>query len=220
MSDNQAINAQTGRKLRALRLRAHFSMRELAERAGVAVSYVSNVEAGLVSATLATLRKLLMALGTDLGPFFATDPSVPSGSVFRRHQMQTTSDTGRSYTFILPVRPDIRLNLMDEEMFAGEQPEFETLASDLAGYVLSGELLLEFEGEQPQILQAGDAFYAPANQPVRGRCSSGKSVRLVTVSMQQSHPRRRNRSNAEKEPTQTTGQKSKTQVKPKTKSMT
>lgn len=230
MSDNQAINAETGRKLRALRLRAHFSMRELADRAGVAVSYVSNVEAGLVSATLATLRKLLIALGTDLGPFFATDPSVPSGCVFRRHQMQTTSDTGRSYTFILPVRADIRVNMMDEEMFAGEQPEFETLDSDLAGYVLSGELLLEFEGEQPQILQAGDAFYAPANQPVRGRCGSGKSVRLVTVSMQQSHPRRRNRSNAEKEPIRTTsdqasapaqtGHKSKSQVKPISKRIT
>jgi quercetin dioxygenase-like cupin family protein len=204
MSDNQAINAETGRKLRALRLRAHLSMRELADRAGVAVSYVSNVEAGLVSATLATLRKLLMALGTDLGPFFTTDPSVPSGCVFRRHQMHTTSDTGRSYTFILPVRADIRVNMMDEEMFAGEQPEFETLDSDLAGYVLSGELILEFEGEQQQTLQAGDAFYAPANQPVRGRCGSGKSVRLVTVALQQSHPRRRNRSNAEKEPAKTT----------------
>ncbi len=199
MSDNQGMNAETGRKLRTLRLRAHLSMRELADRAGVAVSYVSNVEAGLVSPTLATLRKLLIALGTDLGSFFTTDPSVPSGCIFRRHQMQTTSDTGRSYTFILPVRADIRVNMMDEEMFAGEQPEFEKLDSDLAGYVLSGELILEFEGEKPQTLQAGDAFYALANQPVRGRCGSGKSVRLVTVAMQQSHPRRRNRSNTEKE---------------------
>jgi len=46
MNAPQTINAETGRKLRALRLRAHWSMRELARQAGVAVSYVSNLEAG------------------------------------------------------------------------------------------------------------------------------------------------------------------------------
>ena len=110
----QSINAETGRKLRALRLRAHLSMRELARQAGVAVSYVSNLEAGRVSATLATLRKLLVALGSDLGPFFSAEQSTAEGLVFRRQQMQTTSDAGRSYTFILPSRADIRFIMLDE----------------------------------------------------------------------------------------------------------
>ncbi|MGA2865290.1 MAG: helix-turn-helix domain-containing protein [Verrucomicrobiota bacterium] len=194
MNASQSITVETGRKLRALRLRAHLSMRELARQAGVAASYVSNLEAGRVSATLASLRKLLVVLSPDIGPFFALARPAVEGWVFRRQQMQTTSDAGRSYTFILPVRADLRLNMMDEELFAGEQPEFETLDGDLAGYVLSGELVLEFEGEKPQILHAGDAFYAPAGRPVPGGCGWGKSVRLVTVAMQQGHPRLRNRS--------------------------
>jgi len=198
MNTHQTLNAETGRKLRALRLRAHWSMRELARQAGVAVSYVSNLEAGRLSATLASLRKLLVVLGSDIGPFFSLEQPATEGWVLRRQQMQTTSDAGRSYTFILPARADIRLIMMDEELFAGEQPEFETLDGDLAGYVLSGELVLEFEGEQPQILQAGDAFYASALRPVRGWCGSGKSVRLVTVAMQRNHPRRRERSTAER----------------------
>lgn len=198
MKNCQSINAETGRKLRALRLRAHLSMRELARQAGVAVSYVSNLEAGRVCATLATLRKLLVALGSDLGPFFSTEQSAAAGLVFRRQQMQASSDAGRSYTFVLPSRADIRLIMLDEELFAGERPEFETLDGDLAGYVLSGELLLELRGEKPQILQAGDAFYVPAGTPARGRCGSAKSVRLVTVAMQQGHPRLRNGSSAEK----------------------
>ena len=196
----QSINAETGRKLRALRLRAHLSMRELARQAGVAVSYVSNLESGRVSATLATLRKLLVALGSDLGPFFSAEQSTAEGLVFRRQQMQATSDAGRSYTFILPSRRDIRFTMLDEELFAGENPEFETLEGDLAGYVLSGELLLELQGEKPQILHAGDAFYVPAGTPARGRCGAGKSVRLVTVAMQQGHPRLRNGSSAKKAP--------------------
>lgn len=185
----QTINAETGRKLRALRVRAHLSMRELARQAGVAVSYVSNLEAGQVSATLATMHKLLAALGSDIGSFFACEQPVTKGWIFRRQQMLTTSDAGRNYTFILPSRPDIRMNMLDEELFAGERPEFETLEGDLAGYVIAGELVFEMEGEEEQILQAGDAFYVPAGRAARGRCGSGKSVRLVSVFLQQNHPR-------------------------------
>jgi transcriptional regulator with XRE-family HTH domain len=171
----------TGRKLGALRRRSHLSMRELARRAGVAVSHVSSLEAGRVSATLATLRKILLALGTDLGPFFSARLPVPEGCVIRRGEMRAAADAGRHYTFLLPSRPDVRLVMLDEELFAGEKPPFERLPGDLAGYVLQGELILEIKGESPGILGAGDAFYVPAGRPVRGRCRRGESVRLVTV---------------------------------------
>ena len=167
-----------------LRLRAHLSMRELARRAAVAVSCVSNLEAGRLPVSLATLRKLLVALDTDLGPFFAEELPSPSGWVFRRHQMCATTDAGRCYTFILPARADIGLILLDEELFAGEKPEFESLGGDLAGYVLTGELEFQMRGEKPQVLQPGDAFYIPARREARGRCARGESVRLVTVQIQ------------------------------------
>lgn len=189
MNTAHSINAESGRKLRALRLRAHFSMRELARRAGVAVSYVSKLEAGRLSATLATLRKLLVALGSDIGPFFAAEQPVTEGWVFRRLRMQTTSDVGRSYTFLLPARADIQFNMLDEELFAGERPEFESLTGDLAGYVLAGELRLELAGEPLQILHPGDSFYVPAGRSARGRCGAGKSVRLISVFLQSNHPR-------------------------------
>jgi transcriptional regulator with XRE-family HTH domain len=181
MKTTQTVGEGTGRKLRALRLRAHLSMRELARRATVAVSCVSNLEAGRLSVSLATLRKLLVALDTDLGPFFADELPAPPGWVFRRHQMCATTDAGRCYTFVLPPRPDIGMILLDEELFAGEQPDFEPLRGDLAGYVLAGDLKVEMRGEEPQVLQAGDAFYIPAGRAVRGWCARGESVRLVTV---------------------------------------
>jgi transcriptional regulator with XRE-family HTH domain len=84
------------RRLRALRLRAHLSMREVARRAGVAVSYVSSVEGSRISPTLATLRKLLLALSSDIGPFFSDAPTPPAGQVFRRYQMRVVSDAGRN----------------------------------------------------------------------------------------------------------------------------
>ncbi|HLH56405.1 MAG TPA: helix-turn-helix domain-containing protein [Verrucomicrobiae bacterium] len=181
MNQTQGINEDTARRLRALRLRAHLSMRELARRADVAVSYVSNLESGKVSATIATLRKLLLALDSDLGPFFSESHRAPDGLVFRRSQMRSANDGGRSYTFVLPSRKDIRFEMLDEELFAGEKPEFELQQGDLAGYVISGELILEIKGEpEPHRLQAGDAFYVIAGRWARGWCGKGDSVRLIT----------------------------------------
>jgi transcriptional regulator with XRE-family HTH domain len=183
MKTTQTMDTDAGRRLRALRLRAHLSMRELARQAGVAVSCVSNIEAGRLSVSLATLRKLLLALGTDLGPFFADELPAPSGWVFRRRQMCAMTDAGRCYTLVLPARPDIGLIMLDEELFAGEKPDFESLSGDLAGYVLTGELQFELQGDAPQVLQPGDAFYIPAGRAARGRCARGESVRLVTVQL-------------------------------------
>jgi transcriptional regulator with XRE-family HTH domain len=183
-----AGTADLGPRLRSLRLRAHLTMRALARKAGVAVSYVSALEAGRAEPTLATLRKLLVALGTDLGPFFADDQPAPAGCVFRRHQMRSAGDAGRRYAFVLPARDDVRLVMLDEELFAGEKPAYEVLAGDLAGYVLSGDLRLDVKGEPMQILQPGDAFHVPAGRPVRGACHRGGSVRLVTVQLKR--PRR------------------------------
>lgn len=181
MNSIQEIDSDTARRVRALRLRAHLSMRELARRAGVAVSYVSNLEAGKVSATIATLRKLLLALDSDIGPFFSENQPAPDGCVFRRRQMRSANDGGRSYTFVLPSRGDIRIEMLDEELFAGEKPEFELQQGDLAGYVISGELILEIKGEtEVHRLQAGDAFYVSAGRWARGSCGKGDSVRLIT----------------------------------------
>lgn len=170
-----------GSRLRHLRMRCQLSVRQLAERAGVAPSYVTGVEAGRMSPTIATLRKLLLALGTDLGAFFSEDAPAPEGPVFARETMRTVVDGSRCYAFVLPRRPDIRLELLDEEIRPGETPEFETLDADLAGYVLRGELTLELEAIPARVLRTGDAFYIPAGTPVRGWCAGDEPVRLVTV---------------------------------------
>jgi len=160
-------------------------MRELARRAGIAVSYLSNLEAGRLSPSLAMLRKVLVALGTDLEPFFANSPAIPKGRVFRLPQMRRVTDGARSYTFILPPRRDVKLIMFDEVLFAGEDPQFESLTGDLAGYILTGELILEVQGESREALKAGDAFYVPAGKPLRGWCGgNADSVRLVTVQAQ------------------------------------
>lgn len=167
-------------RLRHFRTRSNMSLRQLANKAGVSPSYVAQVEAGRISPTIATLHKLLTALGTDLASFLFNGQSVPEGDVFRREDMQVVMDRHRRYTFVLPQREDLDAEVLDEEYHPGETPEFEALASDLAGYVLDGEIVLEVEGEDAQILRPGDGFYLHAGRPARARCGGEETARIVT----------------------------------------
>jgi transcriptional regulator with XRE-family HTH domain len=171
----------TGQRLRQLRQRCKFSIRHLAELAQLSTGYISGVENGAICPTIAALRKLLVAMGSDLGDFFTEERPTPTGPVFRREEMACAGEAHRSYTLILPRRDDIKVEMLEEELRSGVLPEFEELASDLTGYVLQGELLLEIQGSDSQLLRTGDAFYIPAGQPARGRCIQDTPVRLITV---------------------------------------
>ncbi|MGA7271913.1 MAG: helix-turn-helix transcriptional regulator [Acidimicrobiia bacterium] len=60
-----------------MRRRAHLSIRQLADRAGVAASTVSRIEAGAVSPTIETLEKLAAACDAKLA-IEARDSKAPS----------------------------------------------------------------------------------------------------------------------------------------------
>ncbi|MHB9037684.1 MAG: helix-turn-helix domain-containing protein [Armatimonadota bacterium] len=178
----QEHTKNVGGRLRELRLRYKLSMRKLAKLAGVTVSYVSDVEAGRISPTLTTLRKLLIALDTDLGEFLADNGGKHQGYVFRGDRMRSVTDQDHTNLFILPRRLDIHLEVLHETIMPSDQmPEFETLSSDEAGYVIEGQLCIEIEGDEPQILGPGDGFYVPAGRPLRGYCATEEPVRFIGI---------------------------------------
>ncbi|MBI2842953.1 MAG: helix-turn-helix domain-containing protein [Armatimonadetes bacterium] len=184
MSNIEQTNRSNGigDRLKQLRLGHRYSMRQLAKKAGVTVSYVSELEAGSISPTIATLRKILIALSTDLGSFFTDGDSDDSASyVFRKAKMRNVVDPYQRYTFVLPRRPDVHMEILDELNMPGEGHEFETLTSDIAGYILDGDLYIEVGNDERVLLHTNDAFYVPAGRPIRGYPIKDKPVRLITV---------------------------------------
>lgn len=173
--------SKVGSRIKNLRLRSNISLRQLARDAGVAVSYVSSIEKDAVSPTLTTLRKLLLALGTDLATFFADSENHQHKYIFRKGSMKTVNDSSRQYTFILPRRDDVHMQIMDEIFHtSGILPEFEVIESDLSGYVLNGTVTVEIGDEPPVELHCGDAFYVPGGVRVRGYCLNEGNARLLT----------------------------------------
>ncbi len=171
-----------GARIRNLRQRSRISLRELARRAGIAVSYLSSLEKDQVSPTLATLRKVLLALGTNYAEFFSGKEDGESRYVFRHHTMRQMNDQDREYTFVLPSREDIHVEIMDEHYHSGTKtPSFETMDGNFVGYVVEGMLTVEIDNMPPAELFGGDAFHVPAGMPLRGYCRQGKNARVITV---------------------------------------
>lgn len=176
------MDLETGRRLQLLRKRSNLSIRELAERSGVSASMVSYVERGKNSISLTTLQKVLAALGTDLASFFSTQVDTGKGPVIPRERMQVVSDRERTYTIVLPKRAGVRIEMFDEELRPNKtKPDYETLNCDVAGYILLGSLVLDLEGEPPQTLRPGDAFYVPKGSSHRGYATGDQPVRLISA---------------------------------------
>ena len=172
-------------RIQTLRKRSGLSIRQLAKRADVSQAMLSYVEQGKNSMSLTTLEKVLIALGTSLDEFFTNGEREVSGSgpVFAREQMRVVSDTDRTYTMLLGNRPSAQLGMFDEHIRpAKKKPEYTKHECDVAGYVLSGSLILEVKGEKKRSLRTGDAFYLPKGTMHRGYAPEGEEARLITVS--------------------------------------
>jgi DNA-binding NtrC family response regulator len=66
------LNFEVGRRIRELRHSRPLTLKQLANRTGLSVSLISQIELGKSAASMSTLHKLATALGTRMTYFFET----------------------------------------------------------------------------------------------------------------------------------------------------
>lgn len=76
---------EVGETIRKLREERHLSLKELAMRAGLTQSFLSQVERNLTSPSVASLRKVAQAFGIPLAGLFQ-GPAMPEDRVVRRNE--------------------------------------------------------------------------------------------------------------------------------------
>jgi transcriptional regulator with XRE-family HTH domain len=67
------VEVDLGARIRALRLARGETLRKLAAQAGVTESFLSQVERGVASPSIASVQRIARALGTSIAELFATD---------------------------------------------------------------------------------------------------------------------------------------------------
>ena len=98
------------------------------------------IEKGETSPTLATLQKILKALGISFADFFSTVASGNQTPVYQLKDMKSIEDECRQYTFMLPKQTDVRFGMVYETIAPSgeEEVEWESHNFDLDGVVISG----------------------------------------------------------------------------------
>ena len=188
MKLNHLNLADIGSRVKSFREKRNLSMRELASRAGVAVSFISKLETGKTSPTIMTLQKILEALGITVVEFFS-EGSVQSSSdniVFKRKDMKLLQSDDRQWIFAFPPSPDIKAVMSYEKYMPKtkvREPEWHT--HDICGYIISGMLTLEIPDKGILRAKKGDAFYLKAGIEHIAKNDGDTILTMIVVQLKQ-----------------------------------
>lgn len=159
-----ALLAQLGERIRQLRIEKGMTIETLAERAGISVGLLSQLERGIGNPTFVTIAELAKALGVSGGYFFDliernADPVVRKDA---RKQIRNargtlfdllTPDTGGSFEVLLE---ELQPGAVDSSPYKGNTEPYTHAGEELV-YVLSGQYRFYY-GEHTYDLNEGDAI--------------------------------------------------------------
>ena len=165
-----ATELQLGPRIRSLRQARQVTLRELAERAGVTESFLSQVEREVTSPSIASVQRIARALDLGIAELFVDEP--PLGRVVRRGDRRRIVYNGlKAVDEFLTAGRDGRLQviLTTLEPGGGTGDEAYTHESDEeVVIVLEGSLEL-WVGDEHHVLADGDSIAYSSRQPHRNR---------------------------------------------------
>src|SRR3989475_7514867 len=138
-----------GERLRAIRQLRRATLRTIADRAGVSESFLSQVERGKASASIASLRRIAGALGVSVADLFEPS-SPPSPRVLRRDERPALAFGILGRKLLLTPRPLHHLEVFMGELEVGGSTGAQPYAhgdSEELFVVLRGTVQLELGGE-------------------------------------------------------------------------
>lgn len=172
----RAKSSPIGPRLRRLRLKRGCSLARVAQAAGVSVGFLSALERGQMSASVATLRRLARFYRMNILALF--DPSETNPGRVRPSDRK-----------VLEAGPGVRMELlawgqtvMEPHLFriapaAGSGEAYAHEGEEFL-YILGGSLEISLDGGETHLLEAGDSFYFESSTQHRWS-NPGKKDALV-----------------------------------------
>ena len=163
-----STEVDVGERLRALRRFRRCTLRTIAERSGLSESFLSQVERGRSSASIASLRRITDALGVSIADLFEPG-SLPGPRVLRRDERPALSFGILGRKLLLTPRPLHHLEVFAGELEVGGSTGAEPYAhgdSEELFVVISGTVQLELGSELFE-LESGDSIDYRSSTPHR-----------------------------------------------------
>ena len=159
---------ELGERLRAVRQLRRLTLREVATAAGVSESFVSQLERGRSSASVATLQRLAAAVGIEISDLFAAEPQA-GPRVLRREERQQLEWGHLGRKALLTPKPFHSLEVVaaafDPGGSTGDEPYTHGDSEELL-VVLDGIVHLQL-GTEIFELRSGDSIDYRSSTPHR-----------------------------------------------------
>lgn len=182
-----------GTRLRELRKDRRLSIQQLADRVGLSIAMISQIERGLSTPSLRSLRLLAEALNVPVSWFFASSKGhSESRHIVRRGQRRRlrVPDVGVVQELLSPASVNgIEMYEVSLEPGGSSGPEAYTHEGEKLGLVIEGRLQLHI-GTEVHLLESGDSFHFPSTQPHRFANPGTGPTRFVWIV---SHTKRKRR---------------------------
>jgi len=177
-----ASGIDVGGRLKTARQARGLSQRELALRAGVTNGMISMIEQNKHSPSVATLNRLIDALGLSFAEFFALELPVSPQIFYRRKELVPLTEGRVTFRVVAGERRDKAVQILHEVYEPGGDTGSEMLThrGEEGGIVLEGEIELTVGG-QKRVLTAGDAYYFESTTPHRFRNTGKKRAVIISA---------------------------------------
>lgn len=176
------MSLDVGQRLHLIRKINGWSQRELARRAGVTNSAISQMEQGRISPSVASLKKVLDGVPISLADFFSADLAASANAFYRSNQMPNIGESNITSKLLAADKRRRKMSVVWEFYPPGADTGevLLTVNGERAGIVFDGELEVAV-GAETQALRSGDGFYIESLRPHRIRNAGTMGCIAVVV---------------------------------------
>jgi len=193
-----------GAKIRAERLKKPLTLKKLAEKTKLSISFLSEIERGLSQPSMASMRRISQALGIsllsfrenqddsssqpdlqtlDMDPYNRLTQNISEATVVRADKRKKIAYPGRSGFYEL-LTPDLNRKL--EVLYIRMASHFDSgppivdPPGEKCLVMLSGKLNFKI-GSETHTLESGDSISYPADAPVSWHTDSDGVVEAILI---------------------------------------
>ena len=176
------LEHSVGARLRSLRKARRLTLRDIAERAALSESFVSQLERGQTGATIQCLQRISSALGVEVSDLFASD-KVRGPQIVRRDARHPVAWGTLGRKALLTPKAFEFLEVVAAEFepggSTGDAPYTHGDSEELF-LVLEGSIELELDG-QTMALDAGDSVHYRSSTPHRASNLGSERAEVLYV---------------------------------------
>lgn len=169
-----------GLRIRQLRTLKGVSARELASKTGITASYISRIENAKVSPTVATLGRIVQALGETFATLF--EDLEAEGPIVRAHERHPLSSRGVQDYRVTPgwaSRLEVMESIIQPGQGSGPRPHNHP-GDEECVLVIEGSLTMWVDGSAYQ-LNPEDSATFPCRTPHRWRNPGTQPCRVLWI---------------------------------------